>query len=37
MMKGWDKMTSVREEILEVLNREKVGTMATVQNGKPHS
>lgn len=36
-MKGWDDMTSVREEILEVLNREKVGTMATVQNGKPHS
>lgn len=30
-------MTSVREEILEVLNREKIGTMATVENGKPYS
>lgn len=30
-------MTSVRDEILEVLNREKVGTMATVENGKPYS
>ncbi|WP_155594038.1 pyridoxamine 5'-phosphate oxidase family protein [Lysinibacillus cavernae] len=30
-------MTSVRDEILEVLNREKIGTMATVENGKPYS
>ena len=30
-------MTSVRDEILEVLNREKVGTMATIRNGKPYS
>ncbi|MGE8000347.1 pyridoxamine 5'-phosphate oxidase family protein [Lysinibacillus sp. NPDC093190] len=30
-------MTSVRDEILEVLNREKIGTMATVENGKPFS
>ncbi|MEG0471046.1 MAG: pyridoxamine 5'-phosphate oxidase family protein [Solibacillus sp.] len=30
-------MTSVRDEILEVLNREKIGTMATVRNGKPYS
>ncbi|KOY83351.1 pyridoxamine 5'-phosphate oxidase family protein [Lysinibacillus macroides] len=30
-------MTSVREEILAILNREKIGTMATVENGKPHS
>ena len=30
-------MTSVREELLEVLNREKLGTMATVENGKPYS
>ncbi len=36
-MKGWDEMTSVRDEILEVLNREKIGTMATVENGKPYS
>ncbi|MEG0440356.1 MAG: pyridoxamine 5'-phosphate oxidase family protein, partial [Solibacillus sp.] len=25
------------DEILEVLNREKIGTMATVRNGKPYS
>ncbi|ATP41085.1 general stress protein [Solibacillus sp. R5-41] len=30
-------MASVRDEILEVLNREKIGTMATVRNGKPYS
>jgi len=30
-------MTSVRDEILEVLKREKIGTMATVANGKPFS
>ncbi|MFJ8459707.1 pyridoxamine 5'-phosphate oxidase family protein [Lysinibacillus xylanilyticus] len=30
-------MSSVRDEILEVLNREKIGTMATVRNGKPFS
>ncbi len=36
-MKGWDTMTSVRDEILEVLNREKIGTLATVENGKPYS
>lgn len=30
-------MTSVKDEILEVLNREKIGTMATVENGKPYS
>lgn len=30
-------MTSVRDEILEILNREKIGTMATVENGKPYS
>ncbi|MFC9538681.1 pyridoxamine 5'-phosphate oxidase family protein [Lysinibacillus sp. NPDC056959] len=30
-------MTTVRDEILEVLNREKIGTMATVENGKPYS
>lgn len=30
-------MTSVREDILEILNREKIGTMATVRNGKPYS
>ncbi len=30
-------MASVRDEILEVLNREKIGTMATVEEGKPFS
>ena len=30
-------MITVRDELLEVLNREKIGTMATVRNGKPYS